>query len=808
MYGKTAEVISPNSNCNSTDGPVGGMLVVCTMPSPATTELHVDGMTCNNCARKVTDAAQKVAGVHSVSVNVQTAHASVRWNAGAEKNVAAVLHSISQAGYGATEVSGAGEPSRSRWQWNLIVGLGVTGALMAGEWIFGLATTPWFRWLSFALASGVQIYCGAQFYSGAWRQLKVGQSNMDTLVALGSTTAFGYSAWAMLAGFGGHVYFMEAAAIISLISLGHWLESRVSEKASGALKSLLNLAPQTARKIVTAAGVRPKPAQETSFDLRNVKFEAGKSVAIPAATEEIEIPVAELQAGDRVALRPGDRVPVDGTVLEGESAVDEAMLTGESMPAEKKSGSELFTGTVNLNSRLVMRVTATGEATALARIVATVQRAQTSRADIQRLGDRISNVFVPIIVVIALGSGLWWGLAPESANRAHEFLARFFWHSHAPVGVAAGFIIAASILIIACPCAMGLATPAAIMAAANAAARRGILIRDGVALEKAGKITAVVFDKTGTLTIGKPEVAEIWQSGESSPPALQLAAALARNSTHPVSHAVAAYGKSAAGKQQAAEVATEEWREIRGSGTEAKLSSNQEQAIVRLGSVRWLRECGVDLAQGEKFIASWSAQGATVVGLTRETILLALFAVSDAVKPGAARVVAQLQRQNLKIYLLTGDNPQTAAAIAQQAGIAAKNVFAEVRPEQKAEFVKKLQQTERVAFVGDGINDAPALTQADLGIAVSRASDIAREAADIILLKSEIEAVPEALNLARATLRIIKQNLFWAFFYNALGVPLAALGFVSPIFCAGAMAFSDFIVIGNALRLLRHRQGK
>ena len=214
------------------------------MPSPATTELHVDGMTCNNCARKVTDAAQKVAGVHSVSVNVQTAHASVRWNAGAEKNVAAVLHSISQAGYGATEVSGAGEPSRSRWQWNLIVGLGVTGALMAGEWIFGLATTPWFRWLSFALASGVQIYCGAQFYSGAWRQLKVGQSNMDTLVALGSTTAFGYSAWAMLAGFGGHVYFMEAAAIISLISLGHWLESRVSEKASGALKSLLNLAPR------------------------------------------------------------------------------------------------------------------------------------------------------------------------------------------------------------------------------------------------------------------------------------------------------------------------------------------------------------------------------------------------------------------------------------------------------------------------------------------------------------------------------------------------------------------------------------
>jgi Cu+-exporting ATPase len=428
---------------------------------------------------------------------------------------------------------------------------------------------------------------------------------------------------------------------------------------------------------------------------------------------------------------------------------------------------------------------------------------------------------VPVIVVLALAAGLWWGLAPAAANRAHEFLAAFLWHVHAPAGVAAGFIIAAAVLIIACPCAMGLATPAAIMASANAAARRGILIRDGVALEKAGKITAVIFDKTGTLTMGRPEVAEIWQHGAGVPAPVPLALAMARHSTHPISRAVAAYCETRAdvpqlGHGNMADV--NDWREIRGCGLESKsgigsrstaaaeLAAQPESPSLRLGSLRWLRETAVDLVPGEEFVAEWTGQGATVVGLAAGTELLALFAVRDALKPGSAKVVAQLQQQNLKTYLVTGDNAQTADAIAKQAGLAPENVFAEVRPEQKAEFVKRLQaQGERVAFVGDGINDAPALTQADLGIAVSRASDVAREAADIILLKSEIEAVPEALGLARATLRTIKQNLFWAFFYNALGVPLAALGFVSPVFCAAAMGFSDLIVIGNALRLLRWR---
>ncbi len=707
-------------------------------------------MTCSNCARHVTEAIQSAPGVRSATVSLENQNAVVNWNSGATENVPAILQAVKEAGYEAEEIqnpdascgcASCHTPTKHNWQINLWLGISVTAFLMIGEWIFGWMMQPWFCWLSFALAAIVQIFSGAQFYRGAWRQLKIGSSNMDTLVALGSTTAFGFSCWVLFSGRGGHLYFMEAAAIITLISLGHFFEARVSEKASGALKLLMELAPQTARR-------------------KN----SGES--------ENEIAIAELKIGDQIVLRPGDRIPVDGIVIEGESAVDESSLTGESNPVDKKSGAEVFAGTINLNGRVIMRVTKTGDATALAHVIAAVQRAQSSRAEIQRLGDRVSSMFVPAVVAVAVAAGIFWGI-----------------HS----GAEKAFIVAAGVLIIACPCAMGLATPAAIMAGANAASRRGILIRDGVALEKAGKISAIVFDKTGTLTMGKPEVAAIQNSGTKN-----LAAALAYNSTHPISHAIA---KLSEGK-----IELKEWKEIRGNGIEAKSEIGNEKSEIRLGSLRWLRENGVDLTAGEKFISEWSNQSATIVGLAEEKSLLGLFAMRDSVKSNAAKVIEQLQRQGLKIFLVTGDNSQTANAIAKQVGIAPKNVFTEVRPEQKAEFIKKLQaQGEHVAFVGDGINDAPALTQADLGIAVSRASDIARDAADIILLKSEIEAVPEALGLARATLRTIKQNLFWAFFYNAVGVPLAACGFISPIFCAAAMGASDLIVIGNALRLLRRR---
>ncbi|HTL18869.1 MAG TPA: cation-translocating P-type ATPase [Patescibacteria group bacterium] len=753
------------------------------IPRRATTQLAIDGMTCGNCARHVTEALQGVLGVQTATVNLDGHQATVRWQSEVTPRAEDLLQAVQKEGFGAQIVDEqSGEQAAhqsSGWGLNLGIGIPVTAVLMLGEWALRLGLTPWFQWCSFGLAGLVQLFGGARFYRGAWLQLKAANSNMDTLVALGSTTAFAYSAWTLLSGHGGHLYFMEAAAIITLISAGHWIESRVSLRASSALRKLLDLAPALALRL-NADGT------------------------------QTEVPVSQVTQGEQIVLGPGDRVPTDGIVLEGTSAVDESMLTGESLPVDKKPGHELYTGTINLNGRLVGRVTATGEETALAHIVAAVQRAQSSRASIQRLGDRVSSVFVPIVVAIALTAALWWGLAPASATQLHDWLGRFLWH--APVaqsGLASALIIAAAVLIIACPCAMGLATPAAIMAGSNAAAQRGILIRDGIALEKAGRVHAVVFDKTGTLTFGKPGVTEVVCSAAvvkdqgaapTNESALkQLAADLSRPSRHPISRAVAELAK--AGAQ------LENWREVHGSGVQATITRDDGRRVEgRLGSLRWLSESGVDLSMADGFVRKWSDAGATTIGISVDGTLVGLIALQDTLKPGAAAVVKLLQGSGLKTFLITGDNVRTAATIARQAGIEPNNVFAEVRPEQKAELIKKLQQDgSRIAFVGDGINDAPALEQADLGIAVSKASDIAREAADIVLLKSEIEAIPESLGLARATLRTIKQNLFWAFFYNALGIPLAALGFMSPILCAAAMGLSDLVVIGNALRLLRWR---
>jgi len=719
----------------------------------------VHGMTCSNCVRHVREAIQEVEGVQQATVSLDVGRATVKWSPNASPDAEAVVRAVKQAGY-AAEVAHAHDHGVSDWQTTLWVGAICTGILMAGEWAFGLGTQRWFQWLAFVLATVVQVYCGARFYRGAWGQLKRGSSNMDTLVALGSTTAYGYSVWALFAQPGTHLYFMEAAAIISLISAGHWMEARVSSRASGSLRALMNLAPSVATR-------RAIDGTETS------------------------VPVEQLVPEDVVLLKPGERVPTDGEIVEGASSVDESMLTGESLPVEKGVGAKVFAGTTNLDGRLVVRVTSTGEETALAQIVAAVERAQNSRANIQRLADKVSSIFVPIVIAIAIAAALWWGLAFEQTSATHHALAKFLWKAHPPATpIAAACIIAASVLIIACPCAMGLATPVAIMAGTNAASARGILIRDGIALEKAGEITAVLFDKTGTLTVGKPTVAE--HQSYAGPRAIELAAALAAQSTHPLSEAIAALPR--------ADARCDEWRERRGAGIEAR----QGGRLLRLGSLKWLESSGVDIAATKEFAGRWFNYGATVVGFAVDQELAAAFALKDVLKPRAREVVSILQRAGLHTWMVTGDNSRTAGSIAQQVSIPGEQVFAEVAPEKKAAIVDDLQRRgERVAFVGDGINDAPALEQADLSIAMSRASDIAREAADIILLKSDIEAVPESLGLARATLRTIKQNLFWAFFYNAAAIPLAVFGFMSPVLCAAAMGLSDIVVIGNALRLRR-----
>jgi len=746
-------------------------------PAVQTSVLEVGGMSCQGCARAVTGALEAVDGVDHATVELAPGRAVVVWRPGKPAETDAVIAAVRSAGFEArvwtppSAASAAGAPSDSAmggWRFNVLFGGTITALLMIGEWGFHWGMERWFQLAALVLALPVQVFCGARFYRGAWRQARVLRANMDLLVALGSSTAFLYSAWALAAGGMGHLYFLEAASIITLISIGHWLEAMASDRAAGALKALMILAPATARRLDPSGA-------------------------------ETAVPVATLTPGDRVVLKPGDRVPVDGSVEDGESSMDEAMLTGEAVPVEKRAGAKVYAGTLNQEGRLVMRVTATGADTALAQIIAVVQRAQQSRAEIQRLGDRVSSVFVPVVVGIAALTGLWWGLGYESAGETARSLMAWLWPVSIPAApLAAAVVHAAAVLIVACPCAMGLATPVAIMAGTNAAASRGILVRDGVALEKTGRITAVVFDKTGTLTEGRLELAaaqDLRPAPERPVPLETLAAALAAPSQHPLSRVLARVGDPAG-------CPVAEWSESRGRGVQARWRGE----VLRLGALPWLEECRVTVGEAGRQAVEACGQGATVVGLAIGDRLAGLFALRDRIKPGARKVVARLRAAGKEVYLLSGDRAVTALALAVETGIPAAHVFAEVRPEHKASRLRALQERGvRVAFVGDGINDAPALAQADLGVAVARASDVAREAADVVLLRSDLEVIPEVLALAQATLRTIRQNLFWAFFYNAAAVPLAALGFLSPIVCAAAMGLSDVLVIGNALRL-RHRR--
>jgi Cu+-exporting ATPase len=748
-------------------------------PAAPTSFFHVHGMTCGNCARHVREAVQELPFVQSVSVDLDQGLARVKWQRNVQTGDSSVIQAIEKAGFSAvlgSEIgtrSPAGWSPLRGWKFNVFVGLPVLLPLLWGESIAGWSGQTWFRWFGFLLATLVQVFCGARFYLGAWRQIKSGGSNMDTLVVLGSTTAYLFSVWVLVNGFPGHLFFLESVAIITLISVGHWLESLASAKAALAIRSLLDLAPPKARRL----------------DQDNL---------------EIEIDVSRLTPGDRVVLRPGDRIPVDGKVITGSSVVDESMLTGESMPVEKDDEAILYAGTLNQSGRLIMQTTATGSETVLARIVAAVRHCQESRAQIQRLGDQVSNVFVPAVILIAALAGLWWGLFPESARNVSLALEPWLWHSHLPDDpLSAAIMVTAGVLIVACPCAMGLATPAALMVGAQTAARRGILIRDGIALEKCGSIQQLLFDKTGTLTAGRMELAEhrCFVSEENEPAwFFDLAASLADPSSHPISKAIARLSSN--------RLPLSSWHEQRGLGLSAQskeaVSGLPSGSSLRFGSLSWLEESGVDLMPAKSLANAWRAQGATVVGLASDNALLGVFALQDPPKPQAASVVAFLKSAGLEVGLLTGDQALTAHVIGTRLGIDASQIHAGIHPDEKADIIRDLQkQGRRVAFVGDGINDAPALEQADLGIAVTQASDIARESADVILLNSDIQAVPEALALAQRVMRTIRQNLFWAFFYNAAAIPLTALGFLSPVICAAAMGMSDLVVIGNSLRLAR-----
>ena len=760
-------------------------------PLGTLTELRIEGMDCGNCARSVTEALQGVPGVSRSVVDLRGATARAYWMPGQTPEPARLIEAVKRAGYqarlaespGSTSPTGSPPGSTVLNPWTTAVWLGVpaTVLLLGGDWLGGWGMQRGFQTLSLVLATSVQAGVGWRFYRGAWRQARVGRSNMDTLVSLGSSSAYLWSLWLFFTQSHAHLFFAESVSILTLISVGHALEARMSAQAGNALKALLELAPATARRLDSEG-------------------------------REVDTPVAQLRLGERLRIKPGDHVPVDAVVLEGDSSADESLLTGEPMPVRKTSGSALLAGSANLEGSLVVRVSATGEHTTLARIAAVVERAQSSRASIQRLADRVSSIFVPVVVLIACLAAAGWIWAPETLRLWQSSLTPLLWHPLASLSPMSDAVAAfCSVLIVACPCAMGLATPVALMAGINAAARRGILIRDAVALEKTGRISALAFDKTGTLTAGHPAITR-WEDlrpeDSRSIPLPALAGLLANRSQHPVSRAVSSAAQSLRDRAPTSGPnlpALISWQELRGLGIEALAAGGDPGSALRLGSVGWMRSLGISWSgEAEACLQQASEAGHSALLLAQGKVLLGILHIGDVVRPDSFEVVQRLQQHGTETWLISGDTGPTCHAVAKAVGIPPERVRAECRPEDKVRILEKIQaRGRRVAFVGDGINDSPALAAADLGIAVAKASDVAREAADIVLLRPDLAAVVEALDLSARTLRTIHQNLFWAFFYNAAAVPLAALGYLSPVVCALTMGLSDLIVIGNALRLRR-----
>jgi len=713
-------------------------------------ELGISGMTCASCAGRVERALRRVPGVLEVSVNLATERARVRSLAGLDPALLAAA--VEQAGYGVTgaaeddEEGEAGATRRIRREGAELV----LAFALAAPFLLGMIGMPlglhWMPpgWLQALLAAPLQFGLGWRFYRAGWAALRARTGNMDLLVAIGTTAAFALSVVLLLRG-EPHLYFEASAVVIAFVLLGRFLEGRAKRATGAAIAALLALRPRTARRL-------------------------------DAAGQEEEVPAAALRCGDRIVVRPGERIPADGTVEEGASGVDESALTGESRAVEKNPGDSVATGTVALDGRLLLRATAVGGDTRLAQVAALVQAAQASRAPVQKLVDRVSAIFVPAVLAVAALTFLGWLLAGG--------------------GVAAAVLHAVAVLVIACPCALGLATPAAIMAGTGAAARAGILVRDAAAMEAAGHITLVAFDKTGTLTEGRPSLATLHPApGTTREEALAAAARLQAGSEHPLARAVLA---EAGGTPAPAE----QFRALPGRGVEGVIGGRR----LRLGSTRLLRESGAEPGALAGAAEAAAAEGQTLSWLIEAGTHrpLALLGFADAPRPGAAAAVRALEQQGIRTAMLSGDGPAAAGAVARQLGIT--EVASEVLPEGKAAQVAAWREGgARVAMVGDGVNDAAALATADLGIAMGSGTDAAIAAAHVTLLRPDPALVPATLAITRATLGKIRQNLFWAFGFNTLGIPLAALGFLSPALAGAAMAFSSVAVLSNALLLTRWR---
>ncbi|CAN7693198.1 heavy metal translocating P-type ATPase [Acidovorax sp. LjRoot118] len=740
-----------------------------TTPDPALEalqqfDLGIGGMTCASCVGRVERALRKVPGVQDASVNLATESARIGMAAPAGSDAAALeaqlRRAVRNAGYEplAKDQADAAE-DLSPWAGFLPVGVGLAlsaplvlpmlGDLFGQDWMLP-------AWLQFALATPVQFILGARFYKAGWHALKALTGNMDLLVALGTSAGWGLSVWLWLtahAGHAPHLYFEASAVVVTLVLLGKWLEARAKRQTTTAIRALHALRP----------------------DVVHLLGKGG----------EVDVPVAEVLVGDRLVVRPGERIPVDGTVHEGHTQVDESMLTGEPLPVARDVGAPLTGGSINGDGRVVMAVTAVGAETVLAHIIRLVEDAQAAKAPLQRLVDKVSAVFVPVVLAMALATLLGW-----------------LW---AGAGMEAALIHAVAVLVIACPCALGLATPAAIMAGTGVAAKHGILIKDAQALERAHQVDTVAFDKTGTLTVGQPRLTAFEVvPGLVEGAVLAAVAAVQSGSEHPLARAVV----RAAQERQLALQAPDAVRAVPGRGTEGEVQG----ASYLVGSLRWMQELEVDLGSLAGRATDLQAEGATVSAVAERTAqglaLRALLAFGDEPKPGAREALAALKARGIRTVMLSGDNRGAAEAMARRLGLdpAAGEVMAEVLPGDKAVRVAALQQGGHVvAMVGDGVNDAPALAAADVGMAMGNGTDVAMHAAGITLMRGDPLLVAAALDISHRTVMKIRQNLFWAFAYNVAGIPLAALGYLSPVVAGAAMALSSVSVMANALLLKRWR---